>query len=456
MSLLSRLIGSSRVAPAAPAQRVEPRLIAAESRAALHPSDPALRDWLMGAGFATASGAWVTPETASRCPTVSACVALLSDTIATIPLDLFRRDGDSGRTRLTEDPLHRLAHDQPNSWQSSVDFRRWLMNSLCYSGAAYARIDQPGRVTAIEPLEARRVTPFRANGAVWFRHQPKTGGAEILAADEVLYVRGRYPLGDGLLCESPVTRHRDLIGQAMAVAEYMGRFFANGAVPRGALKFPEMLDDPVATKMREQWEARHQGVAQSNRVAILDGFDWLDIASNNTDAQAVEIMSRLDSMIAGRVYMIPLHMIGEVDKSTSWGSGIEQQSIGFIVFCVRQYLVTIEAALNRFLLTEAQRRAGLYFEFNVDGLLRGDFKTQMEGYALMVQWGLATPNEIRRRLNLPAIDGGDSRLQPLNMAPAERIMDVLLKPSPAARRALDLILDPSAAPNPVPGVPEYA
>lgn len=413
--------------------------MATEARA-LTPADPALAEWILGSGRLTASGAWVTPETAARCPTVSACTALLSDTVATIPLDLYQRDGEDGRTRLVDHPLHRLMHDKPNGWQTSVDFRRWLMNSICYWGSGFALINKPGQVSSLQPLEARRITPYWSNGQVWFRYQPKNGGTQILGSDEVLYVRGRYPKEDGLVCEPPVMRHKELIGQAMAISEYIGRFFANGAVPRGGLKFPEMLDPQEAKTIREQWESRHQGAEQSNRLAIMDGFDWVDIASNNTDAQAIEIMSKLNAMIAGLVYMVPLHMIGEVDKTTSWGTGIEQQSIGFIVYCVRPYLVSIEAALNQQLLTESQRRAGLYFEFNVDGLLRGDFKTQMEGYALMIQWGLASPNEIRRRMNLKPMEGGDSRWQPLNMVPADRIMDVLLKPTPATRRALENLL----------------
>ena len=395
-------------------------------------ADPALSEWFMGGGALTASGAWVTPTTARRSPTVSACAALLADTIATIPLNLYRRGPDDSRERQTDNPLHALMHDAPNDWQTSTDFRRFLMDQICFEGYACARLYGAGRGMRLEPVESKRVKPRRINGQVWFEHQPKTGAREMLTPDELLFIRGRYPKADGLECESPVERNRELIGQAMAVGEYVGRFFGNGATPRGALKFAERIKDKAAGKLiRDQWEDRHQGAANSNRIAILDGFEWQDIGASNVDSQAAELLSRFESMIAGRIYQIPLHMIGEVEKSTSWGTGIEQQSIGLITYTIRPYAVTIEAALNRTLLTASQRAQGFYFEFNMDGLLRGDFKTQMEGYALMIQWGLASPNEIRRKMNLPPLPGGDSRLQPLNMAPAERIMDVLLKPSGA-------------------------
>jgi phage portal protein BeeE len=146
---------------------------------------------------------------------------------------------------------------------------------------------------------------------------------------------------------------------------------------------------------------------------------------NNDEAQVVPIYQQATAQIA-RVWGVPLHLIGEVSGSTSWGTGIEQQSIGFVQYYMRAKFVAWEQALNLSLMS-SEARARFYFEFNIDALLRGDFKTRMEGYALMIQWGLASPNEIRRLMNLPPVDGGDERITPLNMVPASRIMDVLLK-----------------------------
>lgn len=191
--------------------------------------------------------------------------------------------------------------------------------------------------------------------------------------------------------------------------------------PPGATLTKEQIE-----LVRDQFEMRHAGLANAHRIGVLQGgLDIESLGITNDEAKVIEAYSLSVAQIA-RVWGIPLHLIGETTKSTSWGTGLEQQSTGFVVYYMRPKFVVWEQALNKALMSSDMRRS-FYFEFNVDGLLRGDFKARMEGYALMVQWGLATPNEIRRQMNLPPLEGGDERLHPLNMAPASRIMDVLMR-----------------------------
>lgn len=412
-----------------------------EARAAAMPArsagDPALIEWF-GGGAAASSGVVVTPETAMSCPPVYSAVRLVANTVGTLPLDLFRRTGPDSRERATDHPLHELLHDRPNGWMTAAEFRTALHTHNCLYGKAYARIiwNNAGMATALEPVHPSAVTPFRPpGGGLAFRWQPEDSAARTLFPHEMLAIR-RPPFKRNLIdTKSPIDEHVETIGAAMATLEYLSRFFANNATPKSAIKVPSPLGDEAAMLLRKSFERRHQGLDNAHRIAILDGgMEIVKLGLDNDQAKTLEHYKELCAAIAA-IYNVPLHLIGQVDKSTSWGTGIEQQAIGFITHCIRPELVFWEQALNAALLSSDGRRE-YYFEHNVDALLRGDFKSRMDGYALMIQWGLATPNEVRRLMNLPPLDGGDSRLQPLNMAPAEKIMDVLLKPQGAATRAL--------------------
>lgn len=420
------------------------------SASSLHPRDPVLAD-MWSDSSRTAAGAAVTPDSALRCPAVYACVGLLADTIGTIPLDLFERTGPDAARRATGHPMHALLHDAPNAWQTSAEFRQMMVEHLCTHGNAYAEIvwRGDGMAEALEPLHPGQVMPFRRpSGGHAYRYQPTDGPARILLPAEVLHLRRRPFERDGLRGKSPVLEHRETIGRAMAQAEYLSRFFGNSAVPKGGIEVPTAISDKAADLLRESFERRHRGAENAHRVAIFDGgMKYVPMGASNQDSQAVEAYRDTVAEIASRIYGLPPHLVGETDRSTSWGSGIEQQSIGFVVFFVRPWLVLWEQALNRALLSAAGRQR-YYYEFNADGLMRGDFKSRLEGLALMIQWGLATPNEARRLLNMAPLEGGDSRLQPLNMAPAERVMDILLRDPGKAQRALLLLSGPE-----VPGGP---
>ncbi|MCG5239535.1 phage portal protein [Azospirillum doebereinerae] len=411
----------------------------------LHPRDPALAE-MFGASSATFSGVSVTPESALQCPPVYACVRLVSNTVSTIPLDLFERTGPDANERATGHPLHELLHDAPNGWQTSAEFRALMETHVLTHGNGYARVlwRGNGMPEALEPLHPREVMPFRApRGGVAYRWTPSDGPTQTLMSHEMLHLRRPPFRRDMIRGESPVEQHREVIGAAMGTLHYLSRFFSNNAVPKGGIEVPSAISDKAAEALRETWERRHKGLENAHRLAILDGgMKYIDLGMSNQDAQVVENYRQFVAQIAS-VYGVPLHMIGETDRSTSWGTGIEQQSIGFVVYCVRPSLVMWEQALKKTLLT-AEGRRRFYFEHNVDGLVRGDFKTRMEGMVMMVQWGISTPNEVRRLLNMPPVPGGDERLHPLNMAPASKILDILLKPDGVSKRLLDELRSPSA------------
>ncbi|MBW8815584.1 MAG: phage portal protein [Caulobacterales bacterium] len=419
------------------------------------PRDPVIAEWL-GQYAATASGVNVTPDNARRCAEVDACIGLIEDTIATVPLDFFRRVSDDERQPAADHPLHALLHDAPNGWQTSAEFRQMMEGWRNTHANAYARVvSGPRGPIALEPEHPASMLPFRSGDGVAYRWTPLDGSApRTLLQHEVLHLRGGPPKrGNLALAESKVERHREDIGMLQASGEYLARFFSNNATPKAAITIPSEISNEAAARLRDTWEGRHRGLENQHRIAILEGgLDIKALGLTNDEAQVAEVHTLAVAKVA-RIFGVPLHLIGETSANTSWGTGIEQQSIGFVTYYMRPKFVVWEQALNRTLMSGAMRQA-YYFEFNIDGLLRGDFKTRMEGYALLAQWGVMTINEIRKLMNLPPVDGGDERLHPLNMAPASRIMDVLLRTPPGqtqrdqadlATRFLQQLIDASGA-----------
>lgn len=425
--------GSAHLAKVAPAYR--PMVLTErEPRDTSQPlgslADPAIASWL-GAYADTASGVWVTADSARQCPEVDACVGLIEDTVATVPCELFRRTDNGGRERAGDNPLYGLMHDRPNGWQSSSDFFKMMEGWRQTHGHARARLITSTRgPVGLEPMYPPSCRPYMTPRGLVYRWTPPDGGPVVtLLPSEVLDVRGGPPR-PGRIFESvgKVELHRDDIGLVMACSQYLSRFFSNNAVPKAYMEVPGEINDVSAGLLRERYERRHRGLENQHRIGILDGGAKLTaIGSTNDDAQVIETHSMGVAKLA-RSWGVPAFLIGETGGVSNFGTGIEQQSIGFVTYYMRPKFVAWEQALDVLLMSDAMRRQ-YFFEFNIDGLLRGDFKTRMDGYAIQIQWGICSVNEIRRLMNLAPVAGGDERLIPLNMCPASMIKDVLLKPS---------------------------
>lgn len=396
-----------------------------ETRAATpgqHPRDTALAS-MFNLWAETGAGVVVTPDTAMQSPAVASSVRILSDAISTLPLDLYERTGENESRRAVGNDLHNLVHDQPCEWLTSADWRRRVAMSLLLRGNQYNRITYAGglRPVAIEPIKVGEAWPFRTpDRKVWYR----VGGA-TLRPDEVLHFRGPYQEGDALEAASPVVMNRELIGTSIAAARYVSRFFANAAMPKLALVVPGVIGPEAAQRLKTNFEARHGGVENAHRVAVLEGGTELKaLGLKNDEAQTLELYRHLAGEVASRVFGIPPHLSGDMEKQTSWGSGIEQMDIGYVKHVVRPYLEAIEQQLSATLLSREARRR-FYFEFNIEGMLRGDLKSRVSAYALLIQWGVVSINEVRRRENMPPVPSGDVRLHPLNMVPVGRLTDTL-------------------------------
>ena len=360
----------------------------------------------------SSSGKAVNERTALQTTAVYACVRILAETIASLPLHTYRYS-TGGKEKAMNHPLYYLLHSEPNPEMTSFVFRETLMGHLLLWGNAYAQIIRNGRgtVMALYPLLPSKMLVNRTDQGILYYQYEKDGQTYFLGNQDVLHIPG---LGfDGLIGYSPVAMAKNAIGMAIATEEYGAKFFANGANPGGVLEHPGVVKDPA--RIRESWNAVYQGSGNAHRVAVLEeGMKFQSIGIPPEQAQFLETRKFQLNEIA-RIFRIPPHMIGDLEKSSF--SNIEQQSLEFVMYTLDPWVVRWEQAMQRALFSEGEKRQ-YFVKFNVDGLLRGDYQSRMNGYAVGRQNGWLSSNDIRELENLNRIsseEGGDLYLINGNM-----------------------------------------
>ena len=369
------------------------------------------------------SGKAVTERSAMQMTAVYSCVRILAEAIAGLPLHLYTYKEDGGKEKAIGHPLYLLLHDEPNPEMSSFVFRETLMTHLLLWGNAYAQIIRNGKgeVVALYPLMPNRMTVDRdSSGQLFYSYQMNNSdaptmkaGTVILKPSDVLHIPG---LGfDGLVGYSPIAMAKNAIGLAIATEEYGAKFFANGATPGGLLEYPGTVKDP--DRVRESWNKGFSGSQNAGKVAILEeGMKYTPISIAPEQAQFLETRKFQINEIA-RIFRVPPHMVGDLEKSSF--SNIEQQSLEFVKYTLDPWVVRWEQSLSRALFTPEEKKQ-YFFKFNVEGLLRGDYQSRMNGYATARQNGWMSANDIRELENLdriPAEEGGDLYLINGNMLP---------------------------------------
>ncbi len=363
--------------------------------------------WSSVANFffgSTPSGKVVNERTAMQTTAVYACVRILAETIASLPLHTYRYT-DNGKEKATDHPLYYLLHSEPNPEMTSFVFRETLMGHLLLWGNAYAQIirDGRGKVLALYPLLPDKMTVSRTEKGEIFYLYNKDGEQYPLRGDEVLHIPG---LGfDGLIGYSPIAMAKNAIGMAIATEEYGAKFFANGANPGGVLEHPGVVKDPA--RVRDSWNAVYQGSGNAHRIAVLEeGMSFKSIGIPPEQAQFLETRKFQTEEIC-RIFRVPPHLVASLDRATF--SNIESQSISFVVHTIRPWLVRWEQALTKAMFSGKEKKE--YFaSFVVEGLLRGDYQSRMNGYAVGIQNGFLSPNDVRALENLnaiPSAEGGD-------------------------------------------------
>ena len=360
----------------------------------------------------TTSGKTVNERTALQTTAVYACVRILSETIASLPLHVYRYT-EGGKAKDTEHVLYTLLHDEPNPDMTSFVFRETLMSHLLIWGNAYSQIlrDRSGQVIGLYPLLPDQMSVHRSEKGklfyVYNRYEEdnpnfQEKGSIVLSQEEVLHIPG---LGfDGLIGYSPIALAKNAVGMTLACEEYGASFFGNGANPGGVLEHPGILKDPA--KVRDSWNAVYQGTRNAHKVAVLEeGMSYKQIGIPPEEAQFLETRKFQINEIA-RLFRIPPHMVGDLEKSSF--SNIEQQSLEFVKYTLDPWVVRFEQALKKSLLLPEEKKTH-FIKFNVDGLLRGDYQSRMNGYAIGRQNGWLSTNDIREleELNpIPPEEGG--------------------------------------------------
>jgi HK97 family phage portal protein len=383
--------------------------------------------WPVWMGGRSRSGEDVSPRSAMQTAAVYCAVRILSETVAQLPIHYYRtirtQDGRHKTVREYDSPLYSLLHDQPNPEMTSFIFREQMMKDLLLYGNHFSQIvrNNRGEIVALYPLTAQNVVVMRDQNAKLFYQYTRTGTGDdpgepetiIFLESEVLHIPA---LGwNGLVGYSPIQMAMQAVGASLAADDYAATFYANAATPSGVLEFPGALKDPK--KIREQWENGFSGAVNAGKTPVLEeGMTYKPISISPAEAQFLETRKFNVDEIA-RIFRIPPHMLADLERSSF--SNIEHQSLEFVKYTIAPWIARIEQGLKKSLLLPAEKEDH-FWAFNLEGLLRGDYQSRMNGYAIARQNGWMSANDIRELENMnmiPEEEGGDLYLVNGNMLP---------------------------------------
>ena len=402
----------------------------------------------------TGSGMRVSPDSALRLAAVYACVRVLSESMASLPLVIYQRRADGGKDKVTDHWLHRLLAKRPNRFQNPFEWREMLQGHLALRGNAYNQIitNAKGEVVELMPLHPDRIRlELLPSGEYRYRFTDRFGSESILPRGEVWHLRGLS--SDGLMGMSPIELARENLGMALAAQDYGARFFANDAKPTGGwIEFPGSFKDSEAKKVfRESYQQAQSGANRGKVLVLENGMKFHEVGVTNKDAQFLELRKFQITDVA-RLFRVPPHMIGDLDRATF--SNIEQQSLEFVMHTMTPWAERWEASIESELLLEGD---DIEVEFDFANLMRGDAASRASYYQSGIQNGWLTRNEARIAENLNPLEGLDEPLRPLNMVEESTAEDVALdteqaedpaqeatEPSDEAAARLRALIDSSA------------
>ena len=357
----------------------------------------------------------VTEDTAMQISAVWACVKLLSETVASLPVSVYKKT-PTGRELSTDFWFARLMSRKPNRYQTRVEFFETLMLNLALHGNAYCKkIVVNGQITSLMPLMSGQMEPsLLPDGSVVYAYQ-SDGGLEVFSEQSIWHVK---LYGNGIIGKSPLAFGRNMIGIAQAAEKATTKVYSNGGKRSGVLSLDRLLTPEQRDAVRANFSTLTTGT--SERLLVLENGMKFDPISMSP--QDIELLSSRKFQIEEicRWFGVPSVLVNDTSGSTSWGSGIEQLVSGFYKLNLRPYLERIENSVscNLFSRDEADEYE---FEFDFEGLLRSDFKSRLEAYRTAVAGTIMTPNEVRKIEGLPTVAGGDMLLSQVNMAPIDQL-----------------------------------
>lgn len=372
---------------------------------------------LLGGSGPTTAGVNVTPEAAMRCAPVLGAVKVLAETVASLPVHLYRKKPDGSRERADDHPVEVLLSDAASASQPASEFRLIMQTALSLHGNAYAFVNRASAgVEELIPLphDAVSVAPDSATFEPVYR-VTTSAGTRVYDRSEILHIRG---VGCGLYAgDSPVTLAREAIGLSLVLEKYGAGLFGRGARPAGILRYPRQLSAPSLDRLRGSWDSGYAGGERSGKTAILeDGIEFVPLQLSSVDAQFLELRKFQLQEIA-RVWRVPLHLLADLERVTF--SNAEQMGAQFLSYTMLPILRAWQDALRISLLTPEERRAGYYPEFNVDELARADIAARFTAYSQAINAGVFNPDEVRAMENRGPYPGGEVFMRPVNTAPSD-------------------------------------
>lgn len=360
-----------------------------------------------GGGASTSSGVAVSENTAMRQATVYGCVNVLSRTLGQLPCSLYRQDGRN-KVKAGDKREHQLIHTRPNEWMTPSEFKNMMMNHLALRGNFYGfKVRKTnGEVIEILPLAPGIVQKVEQNKdwSLAYHCRMPDGTPRIFPGSDMVHVKGMVV--NGFLGVSPITYIRESVGLGLAAEEFGARYFGSGTHPGIIVEHPGKLSDTADKNLRDSLSGNYSGLGKSHRLMVLEeGMKAQKITIDPKDAQFLELRQYQRSEIVDIFFATPLSLMAKGDAPPTYASS-EQFSIGFVVYALMPWLVSIEEAFNRDLI-QAADRANHYFKFVPQGLLRGSFKEQMEAFATAIDKEIMNPNECRDLLDMNPYDGGD-------------------------------------------------
>jgi len=407
-------------------------------------------EWVRG-GNETSSGRTIDEQGSLKNSAVWACVDVRSNAIACLPFKLYEKQEDSSRREVTNHPLARMIHDGPDAADDVFQWFEFMQSSLDLWGNAYAfkqyELTGPraGQITGLVPIYPKLVDVERVRGELWYEVSDTKGRKEYFDQSEIFHIRGKALNSERTKGLSRIAYHRETLGLQEAQLIHGAEFFGNGSVPGGVLKFPGTMTADQKRNKREGWEQLYgSGRGKSHRIGVLDqGMDYMPIAIPNEDSQWLESRKYGVTDVA-RIFNVPSPLINDLERATF--SNVEQLTLQWMLTGVQPMARRWASAFNRQCLTRRQRDLGMYVEAVIEASLWADLESKSAHFRELFGIGVLSQNDIRRLMNMPPIDGGDSYYIPLNMASTETAASAV----PAEQPEPEQPTEPEETPEPEP------